>query len=285
MQNSKPERQLNPLNDFLFYKVMGEKGDEYQLIGFLNAVLEKTGKQIEAIESFEKKYLTAEIIGNKECILDVIVRLKDSTVINIELQVTNEGNMEKRTVYYTSKLINLSLKKGQNYKDITNIIAINIINFDYLDTENFHTVFRLREDDEHELILTNLLEIHFVNMVKWRKMVKENYKPAPLNRWLSWLDKIRMPEKAEEAISMDERIAAAEACLQELDNNKKLRRIIDMREKARMDRENALDTALEKGREEERKAWQNMVAEKDAEIADKDAEIARLREQLKNSEL
>jgi len=38
-----PQWRLNPLNDFLFYKIMGEKGDEVQLLGFINAVLGKTG--------------------------------------------------------------------------------------------------------------------------------------------------------------------------------------------------------------------------------------------------
>jgi len=247
MKNCKSNKLLNPLNDYLFYMVMGRKGDEYQLTGFLNAVLSKTGKQIEAIESFRKKYITAEIIGNKECILDVMVRLKDGTIINVELQIKNEGNMEKRTLYYSSKLINLSLKKGQDYKELPNIIAINIINFDYLDTDNHHTVFRLREDDEHEVILTNSLEIHFINMVKWRRMVKENYAGAPLDMWLSWLDKIKMPEKAEEAICMDSRIAAAEACLQELDNDERLRQLIEMRDKAAHDRASWLNTAMEKG--------------------------------------
>ena len=37
------KQRLNPLNDFLFYKIMGEKGDEVQLLGFINAVLGKTG--------------------------------------------------------------------------------------------------------------------------------------------------------------------------------------------------------------------------------------------------
>ena len=35
--------RLNPLNDLLFLKVMGEKGSEIQLLGFLNAVLGCTG--------------------------------------------------------------------------------------------------------------------------------------------------------------------------------------------------------------------------------------------------
>jgi hypothetical protein len=37
ISNNGPEHRLNPLNDFLFYKIMGEKGDEVQLLGFLNA--------------------------------------------------------------------------------------------------------------------------------------------------------------------------------------------------------------------------------------------------------
>jgi hypothetical protein len=34
---------FDPLNNFLFYKIMGEKGDEVQLLSFINAVLGKTG--------------------------------------------------------------------------------------------------------------------------------------------------------------------------------------------------------------------------------------------------
>ena len=40
------KERLNPLNDFLFMKYMGEKGDEEQLLGFLNAVLQKTGRNV-----------------------------------------------------------------------------------------------------------------------------------------------------------------------------------------------------------------------------------------------
>jgi hypothetical protein len=31
--------RFNPLNDYLFLKIMGEEGDEEQLLAFLNAVL------------------------------------------------------------------------------------------------------------------------------------------------------------------------------------------------------------------------------------------------------
>ncbi|MCL2834743.1 MAG: hypothetical protein FWD78_16350 [Treponema sp.] len=42
-QPTKTGGRANPLNDFLFLKTMGEKGDEEQLLGFLNAVLGRTG--------------------------------------------------------------------------------------------------------------------------------------------------------------------------------------------------------------------------------------------------
>jgi hypothetical protein len=38
------KERLNPLNDYMFLKIMGEKGDEEQLCAFLNAVLGRSGK-------------------------------------------------------------------------------------------------------------------------------------------------------------------------------------------------------------------------------------------------
>jgi len=35
INNNTFTERLNPLNDFLFFKVMGEKGNEVQLLGFL----------------------------------------------------------------------------------------------------------------------------------------------------------------------------------------------------------------------------------------------------------
>jgi hypothetical protein len=54
--------RLNPLNDYLFLKYMGEKGDEEQLLSFLNAVLKRTGKgQLTSVEIVENKAPVAVI--------------------------------------------------------------------------------------------------------------------------------------------------------------------------------------------------------------------------------
>ena len=66
-KNTKPLKRLNPLNDYLFLKVMGSKGDEVQLLGFLNAVLERTGHpKYDSVEIIENRALSAEFIGNSE---------------------------------------------------------------------------------------------------------------------------------------------------------------------------------------------------------------------------
>jgi hypothetical protein len=54
--------RLNPLNDYLFLKIMGEKGDEDQLLGFLNAVLPRKGRQaIASVEIIENRTITAKV--------------------------------------------------------------------------------------------------------------------------------------------------------------------------------------------------------------------------------
>ena len=76
-KSKKQRERANPLNDFLFFKVMGEKGDEVQLLGFLNAVLNRTGEdKFTSIEILENKTLTAELLGDKTSVLDVLAVLQ-----------------------------------------------------------------------------------------------------------------------------------------------------------------------------------------------------------------
>jgi predicted transposase/invertase (TIGR01784 family) len=95
------QERLNPLNDFAFQKAMGEKGDEVQLTAFLNAVLERTGKDhIESVDILEDKDLPAPVVGGKAGKLDVLARLADGTKVNIEVQLANQHNMERRSLDY-----------------------------------------------------------------------------------------------------------------------------------------------------------------------------------------
>ena len=215
---------------------MGEKGSEIQLLGFLNAVLGKTGDdRIASVEILEDRTFTADLIGDKTSVLDVRAILLDGTKVNVEVQLRNLGNMDRRSLFYWSKEYTKSLKSGQDYNELPCAIAINIVNFEYLDAKNFHTVFRLREDNEHSLVLTDALEIHFLDMVKWRKSGWKDVKNEPLHRWLTWFDKSSPREMVEEVINMDTAILEAEKRKAYLSGDEKLIRAYEMREKALSD--------------------------------------------------
>ncbi|MDR1997222.1 MAG: Rpn family recombination-promoting nuclease/putative transposase, partial [Candidatus Margulisbacteria bacterium] len=96
--------RLNPLNDFLFMKYMGEKGDETQLLSFLNAVLKRTGQdKLQSVEILENKTLAAETIDAKTGILDILAVTNDGAKINIEVQLCNLGDMDRRSLFYWSR--------------------------------------------------------------------------------------------------------------------------------------------------------------------------------------
>jgi predicted transposase/invertase (TIGR01784 family) len=183
----------------------------------------------------ENKTFSAEIIGDKSSILDVRAALHDGTKVNIEVQIRNRRNTDKRSLFYWRKEFIKSLKAGHDYLELPGVIAINILNFDFLETNNFHTIFHLREDTENSLVLTNVLEIHFVNMVKYRRLSQKDILNEPLHRWLAWLDENSPPELVEEVISMDSAIQEADERMVYVTGDEEAIRAYEMRQMALSD--------------------------------------------------
>jgi predicted transposase/invertase (TIGR01784 family) len=244
---TKPLGRFDPLNDYLFLKVFGEKGDEVQLLGFLNAALGRAGNdRLVSVEILENKTFPAEFLGDKASILDVRARLQDSGRVNIEVQLRNLKNMEKRSLFYWSREYAAGLKEGQNYVRLANVISVNIVDFEFLDTENFHTVFHLREDSEPELVLTDVLEIHFLNMVKWRRLREKDIAGDPLHRWLAYFDRASPPELVAEVVNMDEAIQMADERMVYVTGDAEAIRAYEMRQMGIYD----MNTLRLEGREE-----------------------------------
>jgi len=271
------DRQYDPLNNFLFYKTFGEKGNEVQLLGFINAVLGKsTDDKFVSVEILENKSFMAEIMGGKSCTLDVRAKMQTGTMVNIEVQLRDRmHNMDKRSLFYMSKVYTEKLKSGQDYIELPDVIGINIVNYDFPDTQNFHSCFHLREDTEKEIILTNALEIHFINMVKYRKQVKENLNNQGLNdplfRWLIWFEKTSPPELIDEVVKMDTAIQTADERLEHVTQDEEAKHAYLRHMMAECDRTSDINYA----RKDEREKWQNVVADKDAEIARLKAELEK----------
>ena len=158
--------------------------------------------------------------------------------------------IDRRSLFYWSREYTESLGEGQDYKELPDVIAINIVNFNYPRVRNSHTRFHLREDLDHDLVLTDALEIHFLNMVQYRKERKKILLDDPLNRWLVWLEPGSPPGLIEEVAKMDSAIEAAIEKLDFITRDKEFLRYYHMRQMALSDYTSSIDYAREEGRAE-----------------------------------
>ncbi len=238
---------LDPKNDIVFQRIFGSPENEDILISFLNALLENTEKEkITKVEYVDTKLSNIEIVDDKLGILDVRVITEKGIHINVEIQLVNRHNMINRTLFYWSRLYSNQLKRGEDYRNLNKTITINIINFNYIDSEKYHTVYHLYEDEEKRK-LTDILEIHFVELLKY--LEKRPGLNNSLNKWLAFLTKperkvLEVAEMAEPAIKK------AITVLDMLSRDPDTVRLAELRMKQILDEKSMVEGAKEEGRKE-----------------------------------
>lgn len=129
-------RLLNPKVDFIFKKIFGSEKHPNILISFLNTVMKPVNKIVSVAIN--------NLLEDKFSRLDLEATTGNGEIINIEIQVKNEFNMIKRSLYYSSKLYEEQLVEGDQYDKLSRTVCINILDFKYLDNDSFHNGYRLR---------------------------------------------------------------------------------------------------------------------------------------------
>ena len=241
-------RKVKPLNDFIFKKIFGEKGNEDILIAFINAVLKRTKKeQIVEVEIIDNKQLTKELILDKTGIIDVRAKTSKGENIDIEVQLTDQGNMDKRTLFYWGKMYLENIKQGQDYTSLEKVITINILDFEFLGTESYQSSFHLWEDIEKDYMLTDVVEIHFLELPKFRKKKDKDYRENAIERWLMFLENDTPETTLKELMSLDTAIEKAEQKIEYLSSDEETMRIYYERERSLHERANMISSAEERG--------------------------------------
>lgn len=241
-------QRLKPLNDFIFKKLFGEKEDEMILLSFLNAVLSKTStEKLTEVTIIENKELTKEMLQDKTGRIDVRAKTAKGEQINIEVQLTDQHNMDKRTLFYWGKLFLEGIKKGEDYTELKKVITINLLDFNYLDIRKYHNSFHLWEDTEKDYLLSDLVEIHFIELPKFRKMHQQSSENVALDRWLMFLQQDVSQERLEELVEMDLGIKMAEEKLERLSSDPETIALYQAREDAAHERANLISTGVEQG--------------------------------------
>ena len=231
---------LDPKMDFVFKNIFGSEKHPNILISFLNATL-KPKDLITAVE-IKNTDLNKGYIEDKFSRLDVKATTSNNEIINIEIQLKNEYNMIKRSLFYWSKLYSEQLNEGEDYSVLKRTICINILNFKYLKTRKFHSGYRLKEIYSNEE-LTDVAEIHFIEIPKLEEGTDEK------DMLVAWMEFLKNPE-SEKVRSLELTISEIREAKDELiriSNDKEQRLLYEMRSKTLKDKNSALNEAERKG--------------------------------------
>jgi len=186
-----------------------------------------------------------EYLSDKFSILDLKATDENGRIYNIEVQTTGNSAYVNRTLYYWAKLYSSQISESEIYSVIKPVICINLLNFVIVEeTDKYHTCYVIREKDSNDLILTDHLSIHFLELPKIEKLLRN----TTLEKWLLYFKYEGSGEETLKTILKDEPV------LQNMHSNykkftmdDKLRDAYESRKKAEMDQRSMLVSARQEG--------------------------------------
>ncbi len=202
------------------------------------------GISVESITEFviDNSEMTPESIEKKFCRLDINMRVNGQRV-DIEMQVSNEGNYPERVMFYWAREYSAALSAGQDYSELPRTIIISIIDFNLFQCEEYHSFFQPLETTRYEL-LSDKMGFHFFELPKLPADVSED---DPLLLWMS-LFNANTEEELERIETMEVPIMSeAINAYHSVTNSPEYREMERLREKAGHDEAQALHHAEQKG--------------------------------------
>ena len=241
-QNVKPKQEtkqdlLNPKNDYVFKRIFGHQGNEAITKSFISAVLNQNITDV-VLES--DSTLPKDMLDDKVGILDIKVKIDNHINCDVEMQVVDKKNIEKRILFYCSKMYAQSITAGKDYLKLEKSIAILISNYELdslKDIKKYVSKWNLREEDYKNVILTDDIEIVIIELPKFKKYMNN----TALADWVKFIINPKV-------IDMNnEEVKKAKEVLDELSQDEHARRLAELREKYIMDQKATEAAGYDKG--------------------------------------
>ena len=180
-------------NDYAFKRVFGVEENKDVLQDLLECILDILPENISGLELLDKEF-QKELLSEKLGVLDIKLRLKDGTFVDIEIQNVWYRDFPERTLYYWSKMYNDAIKQGQDYTKLSKCITINLIGKGFNKNKRLHNKYLVLEKDTKEPLVSKL-EIHILNLEKARLLKEGQYKDYKAKRLLNWLKFIETDDR------------------------------------------------------------------------------------------
>lgn len=184
MQDIPDITHLNRLNDVFFKALLGSEERKTLTLNFINAILNREGSNAFTSITFSDKEIVPPRIDGKLSFLDVLVKMDDGTRVHVEVQVLMDEYMVNRSLYYWGRIYSRELEKGDLYGDLRPVITINLLDFNqFPQYQTYINTYHITNDDTHD-ILTNHLEMHFIELKKIH--ISDIKKLKRSERWIAY---------------------------------------------------------------------------------------------------
>ena len=243
----KNHKNLEITNDYVFKRLFGYKGNEEITKGLINEILEE---KVEELDLKESPILEKDLHDDKVGILDIRARLDNKRICNIEMQVIKYNNIEERILYYWSKLYAGEIKEGEDYKKLNKTIIILIADFILDRTKGIpkvHTEWKIRETEYSKIVLTNIFEVHIIELPKVKKINKKGEEKDKLTVWLRF---IKSPESIGKEEMENKEIKKAKVEYDKINQDERERELAELRLKYIRDQNAIRDYGYDRGKEE-----------------------------------
>ena len=201
-------------NDFMFHVILEE--NESVLRKLLCALLHMLPEEIQSVD-IQNPIDYGKSITDKKVILDLKLLLNNSKVINIEMQVVNQGDWPERSVIYLCRSYD-SILSGEEYDSVRPAHQISILDFDLFDEEpEFYSTHHLRNDRTGR-IYTGNFTLSVLNLRRIDLATNED-KKWKIDKWAA-LFKAKTWEDLRMIAAQDEEMTIASKTLYEKNQDK-----------------------------------------------------------------
>lgn len=187
-------------------------------------------------------------ITDKEFILDIRIELNEKTVIDLEMQVVNEGNWPERSLCYLCRAFD-NLNKGDDYTGVKPAIHIGILGFTLFEEEpEFYATYRMINEKTGR-IYSDKLRLSVLDLTQLNLATGED-KHYKIDHWAS-LFRSTTWEELKMLAKSDEYLRDAAGSVYTLTQEEKIRQQCEAREdyhRRTVGRERMLKEALDEKR-------------------------------------
>ena len=163
--------RISPRVDVAFKKIFGVEENKDLLISLINSIvsLEDQVSDITLLNPYNAQNFSRD----KLSILDIKAQGIDGKRFNIEIQISDEADYDKRALYYWAKLYTEQLEVAEDYSALSKAIGIHILNFISIpEVDKYHNVFHITEKETGESYFKDL-ELHTIELKKFSKNSNE----------------------------------------------------------------------------------------------------------------